>query len=74
VRREWRTLDGKTWSLIEYRLTVSEWIQLRIATIRAYLTGKAIADFLSIELENLLCGYVPSRHRVVKPYVGDVAE
>jgi len=69
-RREWRTLDHKTWSVIEYKLTLWEYIQERYAMFRACTSfGKCQADFMSADLEDLLCMYVPERHTVVVPFV-----
>lgn len=67
MRRDLRTLDhGKSWCLIEYKLTLWEWIELGIACIRAFFSIKPPAYFMSIDLEKLLCFHVPTRHKIVK--------
>jgi len=76
-RIEKRTLDFKTWSLIEYRLTLFEWIELLQGMIRAFIkatiSGSANPmQYVSPELEQLLCGYVPTRHKVLKLNIGEV--
>ena len=71
-RREWKTLDYKTWSIIEYKLTVREFLQMIKARIMAMLFGNCAAHYMSEELENLLCMYVPERHKIVEPFVGHV--
>jgi len=74
-RREWKTLDSKTWSVVEYKLTVWEFIQEQYAIFRANTSlGKCHADFMSDDLEELFCGYIPWRHTVVELFVGYVEE
>lgn len=51
--------------IVEYTLTTREQIQLIMATVISKLTGFAPADYMRANLEELLCGYVPSRHKVV---------
>lgn len=72
--REWKTLDGKTWSLVEYNLTFRELIQTIYAIIMAFLIGKYPAYYMSSDLEELHCNYIPTRHKVIKLNVGIVGK
>jgi hypothetical protein len=75
TRTDHRTLDYKTWSLIQYRLTVWEWLHIQIANILFYVIPWpriCRATFYNARLEELLCGFVPSRHTILKVYDGDV--
>jgi len=71
-RRDGRTLDYKTWSIIEYKLTLREFIQEIKAHLMAILLGNCPAHYMSEELQELLCSYNPERHRIVEPFVGYV--
>lgn len=62
-RKDLRTLDDKTWSLIQYRLSLWELIQTFLIPIH-----------MTSYLEELLCGYIPERHTVIEPFVGYVGE
>lgn len=67
-----RTIDGKTWSVIEYTLTLRERLSILVGFIKANLICGCIADYISEDLEEVLCGYVPARHRVCKHFDGYV--
>ena len=54
-------VDGKfqkTWIM----LTKEEKKQLRTARIKSWFTFKAPADYMSAELENIVCGGTPERY------------
>lgn len=65
-RRDIKTLDYRTWSLIEYTLTMREELQLGWAYVLRLFLGGSLAQHMSIDLENLLCDYIPTRHRLVR--------
>ena len=57
---------------VKYHLTITELFQIIKANIKAIFIGGCPADHMSMALENLLCGFDGSRHRVIrKPDVDD---
>ncbi|HUX79508.1 MAG TPA: hypothetical protein VMW10_07200 [Alphaproteobacteria bacterium] len=66
---ELRTLDSKTWSMVRYTLTWKEWFERWRAHRQARDKGGCPADYMSENLENLLCGFIPSRHQITVHFV-----
>ena len=52
------------WQWVEYQLTWTERLQIPKAYIFKFFAGGCLADYESAELEELLCGYDPLRHRI----------
>lgn len=51
--------------LVEYNLTIHEKMEYAVAYLRAILSGECTAHYLSTELENVLCGFDPKRHKII---------
>ncbi len=58
-------IEGK-WKKVEYSLTLSESWQLLMARLKSWLFGGCNADYMSEDLEDLLCGYNPIRHKIIQ--------
>jgi len=54
--------------LVEWHLTSDELAEYIEAILDAKTMGGSPADYMSPELENLFCGYIPERHTVIKEW------
>lgn len=54
------------YGIVQYDLTTIEVLQIIKANILAFLTGKCPADYMGMELENLLCGFDGVRHQILQ--------
>jgi len=52
--------------IVKYTLTFREQAQVVAANIKSKTHGGCPADHMSAELEDLLCGFVPSRHTLIE--------
>jgi len=51
---------------VKYRRTIKEYIQTIIAYIKKDLYGGCLADYMSPDLEELYCGFIPGRHTILR--------
>jgi len=51
---------------VKYKVTFIEYIQTIIAFIKREFKGGCLADYMSPELEELYCGFIPSRHTIIR--------
>ena len=54
------------YGFVKYRITIKERIQIIIAHIKTFFNGKCPGHNMPEDLEELLCGFIPSRHRIIK--------
>jgi len=57
------------YGIVEYDITLQEMIEYAVAIIFVLIVSiiksSCIADFMSLELEELFCGFIPERHKII---------
>jgi len=54
------------YGIVKYNITIIEYIQIMVAYIKRDLYGGCLANYMTQELEELLCGFDSKRHTIIR--------